>query len=135
RIGFESVSGVLRGMDDWVDAGKPVASHDTVTAREFLSRAGDGESLQVLDVRSPGEWDDDHLEGSVHCYLPELAAGAQPDLSADQPVYVGCTTGHRASTAAGILGDRGYRPVVMVGASLLAVLMLRQQQRQATPTG
>ena len=135
RIGFERVSGVLRGMGDWVGAGKPVTSHDTVTAREFLSRADNGESLQVLDVRSPGEWDDDHLEGSVHCYLPDLAAGAQPDLSAEQPVYVGCTTGHRASTAAGILGDRGYRPVVMVGASLLGVLMLRQQQRQATPTG
>lgn len=133
RIGFEKVSGVMRGMDDWVDAGKAVATHDTVTAREFLSLADDGEPLQVLDVRSPSEWHDDHLEGSVHCYLPDLAAGAQPDLNPEQPVYVGCTTGHRASTAAGILGNRGYRPVVMVGASLLGVLMLRQQQ--ATPAG
>lgn len=135
RIGFENVRGVMRGMDDWIESGKPVAEHSTITAREFLSLSETGEPLQVLDVRSPGEWSDDHMEGSVHCYLPDLAAGAEPDIDRNRPIYVGCTTGHRASTAAGILGRRGYRPVVMVGASLLGVLMLREQQRQVSPAG
>jgi rhodanese-related sulfurtransferase len=47
------------------------------------------------------------------------------------PVYIGCATGHRASTAAGILLERGFRPKVMVGASLLGVLMLLEQRRLA----
>ncbi len=126
RIGLEDVRGVMRGMDSWRAAGKPVASHSTITARDFL--ALDDDDPQVLDVRAPSEWNDGHLDQSVHCYLPDLAAGEIPALDPDRPVYVGCTTGHRASTAAGILGARGLRPVVMVGASLLGVLMLREAQ-------
>lgn len=135
RIGFENVRGVMQGMEDWTRADRPTTGHATITARAFLDLSEGEEPLQVLDVRSPGEWRDDHLDGSVHCYLPDLAAGEEPDLDPERPVYVGCTTGHRASTAAGILGRRGYRPVVMVGASLLGVLMLREQQRQAAPAG
>lgn len=135
RIGFENVRGLMRGMEGWVGSGRAVAEHSTITARQFLSLSETGEPLQVLDVRSPAEWSDDHLDGSVHCYLPDLAAGSEPDLDPERPVYVGCTTGHRASTAAGILGRRGFRPVVMVGASLLGVLMLREQQRQVSPAG
>ncbi|MFP3914067.1 MAG: hypothetical protein ACLFWM_04270, partial [Actinomycetota bacterium] len=65
------------------------------------------------------------------CYLPDLVRSIPPGIDPERPVYVGCTTGHRASTAAGYLLDHGYRPVVMVGASLLGVLMLRQE-RQTT---
>lgn len=127
RIGFEDVRGWMRGVGAWVAAGNPVVSHETITAREFLENAGD--DVQVLDVRSPGEWTDGHLAGSVHAYLPELATFTPSELDPSRRVYVGCTTGHRASTAAGLLADRGYQPVVMVGASLLGVMMLREQSQ------
>jgi hydroxyacylglutathione hydrolase len=126
RIGFDHVKGVMQGMKEWADSGREVVSHGTITAREFLELTDP--DLQVLDVRSPSEWREDHLEGSVHCYLPDLVAATPTGLDQSRPVYVGCTTGHRASTAAGLLARSGYRPVVMVGASLLGVLMLRQQR-------
>ena len=129
RVGFEDVRGWLAGIEAWVSEGRPLASHGTITAREFLEKVAGGEDLQVLDVRSPGEWRDGHLEGSVHCYLPDLAQAVPDHLDPDRSVYVGCTTGHRASTAAGILGEAGFRPVVMVGASLLGVLMLAEQRQ------
>jgi glyoxylase-like metal-dependent hydrolase (beta-lactamase superfamily II)/rhodanese-related sulfurtransferase len=125
RVGFDRVVGWMQGMDAWIDSGRPVASHGTITARGFLELDEDGP--QVLDVRAPSEWRDGHLPGSVHRYLPDLVAAIPEGLDPAEPVYVGCTTGHRASTAAGMLGDRGYRPVVMVGASLLGVLMLTAQ--------
>ena len=126
RIGFDHVRGVLRGMDAWAEAENEVVSHETITARQFLELAQD--DLQVLDVRSPSEWREDHFEDSIHCYLPDLVTSIPSQLDKSRPVYVGCTTGHRASTAAGLLAQSGYRPVVMVGASLLGALTLRRQQ-------
>jgi len=31
-------------------------------------------SLQVIDVRSPGEWKRGHVPGALHIYVPELVA-------------------------------------------------------------
>lgn len=123
RIGFENVRGVKIGLDDWAESGRELVSHGTSTARGFLEIEGEP---QVLDVRAPDERAQDHLPGSVECYLPDLVEAIPAELSKDEPVYVGCTTGHRASTAAGILADAGYQPVVLTGASLLGVIMLKE---------
>lgn len=131
RVGFEQIWGWMEGVDGWAGEGNPLVSHGTITARGFLEAADAGEELQVLDVRSPGEWEDGHLANSLHFYLPDLARSTPEALDQDRPVYVGCTTGHRASTAAGFLAERGYDPVVMVGASLLGVLMLQEQRQPA----
>lgn len=123
RIGFEDIRGVKIGLDDWEGEGRELVSHRTATARQFLELEGD---RQVLDVRAPDECALDHLDGSLECYLPDLVEAIPAELSKDEPVYVGCTTGHRASTAAGILADAGYQPVVLTGASLLGVIMLTE---------
>lgn len=124
RIGFESLVGVKYGLEDWKTEGRPVSTHRVVTAREFIA-SDDGEA-QVLDVRAPNEWDDMVLDGSVFCYVPDLKLGVPSGLDPGRPVYVGCTTGHRAGVAAGLLHREGYDPVVINGASLLGVVMLRQ---------
>jgi glyoxylase-like metal-dependent hydrolase (beta-lactamase superfamily II)/rhodanese-related sulfurtransferase len=121
RIGFEHIVGAKVGLDDW-EGDPALVGHETTTARGFL--ALDDPGPQVLDVRSPAEWEESHLPGSIHCYLPDLLAGTPEAIDPRRPVYVGCTTGHRASVAAGLLADRGYRPVVMTGASLLGVVQL-----------
>lgn len=131
RIGFEDVRGWLRGLDQWRDDSRPILSHETLTARDFLEEFDTGTEMQVLDVRSPGEWNDGYLADSIHCYLPDLVSSTPSQLDPSRPVYIGCATGHRASTAAGILGERGFQPKVMVGASLLGVLMLLEQRRRA----
>lgn len=122
RIGFEDVRGVMRGLDQWTTEGRPTVSHQTMKAREFLESAD--EAPQVIDVRAPTEWVDGTLEGARLIHLPDLIESVPEDLDADRPVYLGCTTGHRASIAAGMLADAGYEPVVLTGASLLGVIML-----------
>ncbi len=129
RIGFERVRGALRGMDAWIAEGRPVESHRTMTAREFLDEAEP--DAQVLDVRAPNELDMGVLEGARHIFLPELLEEIPDDLDPERPVYIGCTTGHRASAAAGLLLRAGYEPVVLVGASLLGVIMLQAQRATA----
>jgi glyoxylase-like metal-dependent hydrolase (beta-lactamase superfamily II)/rhodanese-related sulfurtransferase len=126
RIGFESIPGVMWGLDAWIEEGRETASHSTMTARQYLEEA-DG-SRQTVDVRAPTEWQDGTLQGSILCHLPDLIESIPEELDPEQPVYLGCTTGHRASIAAGVLADRGYRPVVLTGASLLGVIMLTAQE-------
>jgi hydroxyacylglutathione hydrolase len=126
RIGFEDIRGVMWGLDAWIDEGRETVSHATMTAREYLE-AADG-SRQVIDVRAPTEWEDGTLDGSILRHLPDLIQSIPEQLDKGQPVYLGCTTGHRASIAAGVLADRGYQPVVLTGASLLGVIMLTAQE-------
>jgi hydroxyacylglutathione hydrolase len=122
RIGFENILGVMWGLDAWVEEGRETVSHATMTAREYLE--GLNGSRQLVDVRAPTEWEDGTLDGSILCHLPDLIESIPEELDPELPVYLGCTTGHRASIAAGVLADRGYKPVVLTGASLLGVVML-----------
>jgi rhodanese-related sulfurtransferase len=122
RIGFEDIRGVMRGLDRWIEEGRPTVSHGTMTARQFIESAG--EAPQVIDVRAPTEWVDGTLDGARLIHLPDLIEAVPDDLDDSKPVYLGCTTGHRASIAAGVLAEQGYQPVVLTGASLLGVIML-----------
>lgn len=124
RIGFEDVRGVMWGLERWIDEDRPIASHRTMSAREFIEESNG--SRQVVDVRAPTELVDGVLEGSILAHLPDMIEATPEELDRDRPVYVGCTTGHRASIAAGVLLDQGYEPVVLTGASLLGVIMLTE---------
>jgi hydroxyacylglutathione hydrolase len=113
RIGFDQVRGVLAGMAAWQQAGYDTASYQTVDTRGFAQAVRDGRARQVLDVRAPEEWDAGSLPGALHSYVPDLLGGAPAELGTDMPVWVVCATGFRASIAAGLLEQRGYRPIVL----------------------
>lgn len=100
RVGLEEVVGVMRGVEQWTDAGHELASYETTTSAELESVAGD---VQVLDVRDPLEWAAGHLDGSMHWYVPNLLDGLPDGLDRSEPVWVVCRTGNRASIAAGLL--------------------------------
>lgn len=122
RIGFEDIRGVMWGLDAWIEEERETVSHATMTARQFIE--GENGSRQVVDIRAPTEWVDGTYSGSMLSHLPDLIESIPEELDRAEPVYLGCTTGHRASIAAGVLADEGYQPVVLTGASLLGVIML-----------
>ncbi|MGH8908559.1 MAG: rhodanese-like domain-containing protein [Egibacteraceae bacterium] len=86
-------------------------SYRRVDVGEFAAAARDG--AQVLDVSSPAEWESGRVPGAVLCCLPDLVASAPPELRRDRPVWVACTSGYRASIAAGLLERHGFTPVVL----------------------
>ena len=134
RIGFERVLGVVRGVGAWRAEGRPLASFRTVDAGAFAKAVQHGQAAQVLDVRSPAEWQAGHLLGSVHHYLPDLAAAIPEEITADRDVWVACASGYRASIAAGLLERAGYRPVVLLGGGIgdvLAALSSSHTERAA----
>ena len=122
RIGFDNVLGVVYGVSGWVEAGGSVASFETRTTGELAEALAAGEELQVLDVRSPGEWEAGHLEGSVHRYVPQLRAGLPDRLDRSEAVWVACGSGYRAFVASAFLEAAGLRVVVVTPGGVPDVL-------------
>jgi glyoxylase-like metal-dependent hydrolase (beta-lactamase superfamily II)/rhodanese-related sulfurtransferase len=122
RIGFDRIRGVVRGVSAWARSGGTLSSYRTVGVAEFAAAVAAGEARQVLDVRAPAEWAAGHLAGSVHRYVPDLALAVPETLSPNEPVWVGCASGYRASIAAGLLQAAGLEPVVLAEGGIPGVM-------------
>ncbi len=122
RIGFDDVRGVApeQGLQG------PLRAFRTVDVAAFAAAIRGGVARQVLDVRAPREWRDGHLDGSVHRYLPDLVA-APPPLDRDEPVWVACASGYRATAAASLLERHGYEPVVLTDGGVADVSLLHAE--------
>src|SRR5262249_39093638 len=109
RVGFLQSAGCLKGgMEAWVTAGLPVQGLAQLSVHE-LNRRLPGD-LQLLDVRTPHEWDEGHLPGARYLFLGELSEKLR-GLSPDRPVAVYCASGYRSSLAASLLQARGFKSV------------------------
>ena len=114
RIGLEEVVGVMRGVDAWAEAGHELAGYEATSITDLSMVLADATNRpQILDVRDPLEWEAGHIEGSVHCYVPDLATGLPASIDKSQPLWVVCRTGNRASIAAGILEGLGLDVLVV----------------------
>jgi glyoxylase-like metal-dependent hydrolase (beta-lactamase superfamily II)/rhodanese-related sulfurtransferase len=122
RIGFDQVRGILRGMAGWHAARWPTAAHETVSVEQFARAVTSGTGAQVLDVRSPAEWQSGSVPGASWRYVPDLANGVPDHLRGDEPVWVLCASGFRASIAASLLERQGYRSVVLTDGGVPDVL-------------
>lgn len=69
----------------------------------------------IVDVRTPEEFKDGHIEGSLNIPLDEIG-GAITWLQKDVPTVVVCASGNRSSAAVGILKDSGFEKVYNGGA-------------------
>ena len=79
---------------------------------EQMSEAIKDSSIQLIDVRTSGEFLDGHLKNSHNICVTdddfkEQAAG----LDKDKPVYVYCKKGGRSAQAAEILKDMGFKKI------------------------
>lgn len=84
-----------------------------MTPGEMLDRLDAGEDLTILDVRTQGEWDAGHIEGSLHINLVELR-GRLDEVPADKPVAVTCGSGYRSYLGQRILISAGRKDVYNV---------------------
>lgn len=122
RVGFDSVEGVLWGMDAWRRAGEPEESFGRVDVSELVRVLRKGERPQMLDVRAPGEREESPLRGASARYVPDLAGGAPEDLDPSTPVWVVCASGYRSSIATSLLSRQGFEPVLVDGGGVADVL-------------
>ncbi len=105
RTGFTKFTGYLTGgMKAWDAAGFPLERIGQMSVHELNERKS---SLQVLDVRSPGEWKKGHVPGAHHIFVPELR-DRMNELDRNKPIAVYCGSGYRASIATSILKPQGF---------------------------
>lgn len=100
RIGIDDVAGVM-------DAEGDAAAVQSRTGRisDIPARA------QILDVRSPGEREDEAASNTFHRYLPDLLEGPPPEIDQAEPVWVICASGYRSAIGASLLRRQGIDAV------------------------
>jgi rhodanese-related sulfurtransferase len=81
-----------------------------ITADALNARLCKGEPVQIVDVRSGGEFAGGRIAGAKLLPLPELAA-RQQELDRETPVVCVCQGGHRSACARDQLLQLGYTNV------------------------
>jgi len=62
----------------------------------------------LLDVRTPEEFSDRHLDGAVNIPVQELAGRVHELGAKDRPIVVYCRSGARSASAATLMKSAGY---------------------------
>jgi rhodanese-related sulfurtransferase len=78
---------------------------------EELVSAGEAE---LVDVRTPDEWEAGHIAGARHIELERLAASAE-SIERETPVVFQCRLGNRSAMAAQAFRTAGYEAYSMEG--------------------
>jgi hydroxyacylglutathione hydrolase len=109
RLGFDNMCGYLcRGMNEWQEAGKPIASTRTMSVMELKNKLDKEEAL-LLDVREPNEWKEDGIIEGAKCIhfadLPDKTGS----LPKDKHIAVTCSVGNRTSIAVSILERASFK--------------------------
>lgn len=68
----------------------------------------------LIDVRTPAEFADGHIQGAVNIPLDSLP-GRLNELPTDKPLVVYCRSGNRSATAVNIMADAGLTGIADMG--------------------
>ncbi|MCA3749536.1 MAG: MBL fold metallo-hydrolase [Rubrobacter sp.] len=114
-VGFRRIRGYLSGgVAAWKAAGLQTRATPALDAAGLAKLLEKNEVL-LLDVRSTEEWEEGHVEGSVHIPYQRLRDGIPPELrGAGKPLVVACSGGVRSSIAASLLERAGVRGIMHV---------------------
>jgi hydroxyacylglutathione hydrolase len=111
RVGYDNTLGFLKnGFSTWENAGKDVDRIESIDAAEFEKRFL-ASRLTVLDVRKPGEFEAEHIEGAVNTPLDFLNDHLS-EIPKEGEVYMHCAGGYRSMIAASILKSRGWNNII-----------------------
>ncbi len=112
-VGFRGLRGFLAGgVDAWQAAGLEMGSTPALDTAGLAERL---DEVVLLDVRDDDEWEEGHVEGSLHVPYQGLRDGVPDVLPRNgKPVAVACSTGNRSAIAASLLKRAGYTNVIHV---------------------
>lgn len=84
-----------------------------LTVSDFSSAIQqNNQSVQLLDVRTPSEFSDGHIEGAVNMDVNSNSfVSAIQTLDPAMPVYVYCRSGGRSARAAKIMEQEGFKTI------------------------
>ena len=105
-----------------------------LTAQELASLRRAHPETRLLDVRTPGEFDAEHIDGAYNVPLDTLAEhGEEIRAGIDAPVVLVCRSGQRARKAEEALATAGMANLHVLEGGMNAWLGAGQPVRRGTP--
>jgi glyoxylase-like metal-dependent hydrolase (beta-lactamase superfamily II)/rhodanese-related sulfurtransferase len=119
RVGYDNCLGYLDGgIDSWKNAGKKTASILSISAEEFAGKLNEG--ITTLDVRKPGEYDNQHIKDVPNKPL-DFINDWTDSIDKTKEYYIHCAGGYRSMIAASILKARGFDKLIDVAGGFSAI--------------
>jgi hydroxyacylglutathione hydrolase len=120
RVGYDNCIGFIDGgVNTWKQAGNETSTILSITADEFTGKLNNS-SLDVLDVRKPGEYQASHLV-NVESNPLDFITDWQNSLSKEKEYHIHCAGGYRSMIAASILKRNGYDKLIDVAGGYGAI--------------
>ncbi len=94
-----------------------------ISSDQLREKQKRGEDTIVLDLRTPEDFEKEHLAGSTNVPLESLTPEVVQQLieqHSKSPFFLMCSTGKRAYKAAEIFYDSGHFDVIVIAGGLLA---------------
>ena len=115
RVGIEKVVGYLEGgILAWERAGLPLNEVPQISVLQLHQQlTEEPESVSVIDVRRPPEWEGGHIERAALKPLDKLQKMLD-GLDRAKPIAVHCKSGYRSSIATSLLKANGFAQVMNV---------------------
>ena len=79
-----------------------VSDEDLKKAREAVENGA-----LIVDVRTPKEFNEKHIQGSINLPIEEIMKG-RINLPTDKEIVLYCRTGSRSATSAKVLKEKGW---------------------------
>lgn len=121
RVGYDNTMGYLDGgLDAWLKAGKETDSLKQVSTKEAAALINEG-NIKVLDVRKPGEFEAEHIDGAKNLPLDYINENFK-EIAPEDEYYVHCAGGYRSVIFQSILKARGYHNLIDVAGGFKALV-------------
>lgn len=120
RVGYDYAFGYLKGgFETWKAAGKEVDTIESISAKTFSSLFHN-ETIEVVDVRKPGEYQSEHVKGALNLPL-DYINNHLAEFKKERTLYLHCAGGYRSVIAASILKARGWDKLVNIEGGFKAI--------------
>ena len=118
RVGVDRIIGYLDGgMAAWAVSGL-VSSHiELISAEDLYGMISGKTDLVLLDVRTPLEFAENHIEGAINIPASDLRTRYR-ELDKSRKTVVLCSSGNRSSLGASILSQHGFAKVTNVAGGM-----------------
>jgi hydroxyacylglutathione hydrolase len=121
RVGYDNTIGYLDGgIVAWIKSGKEIDSIVSISAEQFESELSTNSDIKVLDVRKPGEYTAEHIEGVENYPLDNISLEINK-LNTNDTYHIHCGGGYRSMIMASILKSRGFDHVIDVAGGFAAI--------------
>jgi rhodanese-related sulfurtransferase len=108
---FIGIIGYLAYSKGWI-----LTNFESITPQQAQTLLKSGEKVTLLDVRTPDEFTQEHIEGALLIPLQTLDKNLALIANVkNQKIIVYCHSGARSVAASRILADNGFSPLNVKG--------------------